>query len=44
MKVWDIRKYQKLHSYYTPKPAASLDISQKGLLAVGTGTEVECCK
>jgi U3 small nucleolar RNA-associated protein 7 len=40
MKVWDIRKYQKLHSYYTTKPGASLDISQKGLLAVASGSEV----
>ena len=40
MKVWDVRKFQKLHSYYTTKPAASLDISQRGLLAVGSGSEV----
>ncbi|PVU94233.1 hypothetical protein BB561_002717 [Smittium simulii] len=37
MRIWDIRKYQVLHSYHTFTPATSLDISQLGMLAVGHG-------
>jgi U3 small nucleolar RNA-associated protein 7 len=40
MKVWDIRKFQPVHQYYTFSPAKSLSISQKGLLAVGFGPNV----
>jgi U3 small nucleolar RNA-associated protein 7 len=35
LKIWDIRKFESVHDYYTPKPANALDISQMGLLAVG---------
>ena len=35
VKIWDVRKYQELHSYYTQSPADQLDISELGLLAVG---------
>ena len=39
--VWDLRKsYQCLHSYFAYSPPAALDISQKGLLAVGYGSQV----
>eukprot|EP00158_Paraphelidium_tribonemae_P007674 Partr_v1_DN28323_c1_g1_i3_m79219 putative WD repeat domain 46 len=40
MKVWDIRKFTPLHTYSTMRPATSLSISQKGLLAVGHGPHV----
>ena len=40
LKIWDIRKYGVVQEYYTPTPAASLSISQMGLLAVGWGPHV----
>ncbi len=40
-KVWDLRNsYKELHSYTTPRPATSIDISQSGLLALGSGPHV----
>uniref|UniRef100_A0A6A7G7H8 BING4CT-domain-containing protein n=1 Tax=Hirondellea gigas TaxID=1518452 RepID=A0A6A7G7H8_9CRUS len=44
MKVWDIRTFKKLHSYYTLKPATNLAISQRGLLAVGFGPHIQVWK
>ncbi|ORZ24550.1 WD40-repeat-containing domain protein [Absidia repens] len=44
LKVWDIRNYGVLQEYYTPAPATSLSISQKGLLAVGWNTHVTVWK
>jgi len=44
LNVWDLRTYKKLHGYFTPTPACSLDISQKGLLSVAFGTHVEVWK
>ena len=41
VKVWDIRKYQALHSYFSHAPVEALDISQRGLLAVGHGRTVQ---
>jgi U3 small nucleolar RNA-associated protein 7 len=38
--VWDLRTYKELHDYSTLQPASSLDISQRGLLAVGHGPHV----
>ena len=43
IKVWDVRTYKFLHSYPTRKPATAIDISQRGLLAVGKGKCVEVC-
>jgi len=43
-KVWDIRKYQPVFEYNAPYPATSLSISQKGLLSVGFGPNVEIWK
>lgn len=40
LKIWDIRKYDKIDEYYSPRPAATLSISQRGLLGVGWGTHV----
>jgi len=34
MKVWDLRNFKEVHSYYTPSPASSTSVSQTGLLAV----------
>ena len=43
MKIWDIRKFtdKPLQAYFSPNPATCLDISQKGLLAVGHGPHVQ---
>jgi len=41
MKVWDVRTYKAVHEYWNPMPAKSLSISQKGLLAVGWGSQVQ---
>ena len=41
MKVWDVRTYKEVHDYWTPMPAKSLSISQKGLLALGFGSQVQ---
>jgi len=35
VKVYDLRTYRELHSYFSVTPAVSLDISQTGMLAVG---------
>jgi len=40
VKIWDLRTYKELQNYLSPTPAASLSISQKGLLAVGFGPHV----
>ena len=44
MKVWDIRQYKPLHGFYTHRPASSLAISQRGLVALGYGTKCEVRK
>ncbi|KAK9916905.1 hypothetical protein WJX75_008601 [Coccomyxa subellipsoidea] len=44
VKVWDVRKLQPMHSYFSRAPAESLDISQRGLLAVGYGRNVQVWK
>ncbi len=41
MKIWDIRTYNMLHCYHTRRPAVCVEISQRGLLALGRGREVE---
>ncbi|KAF9420456.1 Small subunit (SSU) processome component [Podila epigama] len=40
LKLWDLKTYKPVQEYYTPSPAASLSISQRGLLAVGYGPHV----
>ncbi|KAF9212335.1 Small subunit (SSU) processome component [Podila verticillata] len=40
LKLWDLRSYKPMQEYYTPSPAASLSISQRGLLGVGFGPHV----
>eukprot|EP00246_Nothoceros_aenigmaticus_P012637 TRINITY_DN4022_c0_g2_i2.p1 TRINITY_DN4022_c0_g2~~TRINITY_DN4022_c0_g2_i2.p1 ORF type:complete len:431 (-),score=53.47 TRINITY_DN4022_c0_g2_i2:1544-2728(-) len=41
VKVWDVRKYTVLHSYFSPTTPKSLEISQRGMLAVGSGSGIE---
>ncbi len=41
VKVWDIRLMRPLHAYFSHSPASSLEISQRGLLAVGYGRTVQ---
>ncbi|KAI9193757.1 WD40-repeat-containing domain protein [Polychytrium aggregatum] len=44
MKIWDIRTYKCLNEYFTATPASTLSISQKGLLAVGYGPNIQVWK
>lgn len=41
MKVWDLRTYKELHTYYSSRPAHSLALSARSVLAVGHGPHVE---
>jgi len=40
MSVWDIRMFKEVNSYFTRQPASSVTISDRGLTAVGWGTQV----
>ncbi|CAB3980828.1 probable U3 small nucleolar RNA-associated 7 [Paramuricea clavata] len=44
LKIWDIRTYKQLQAYRTVRPASSLAISQRGLLAAGCGPHVQVWK
>ena len=44
VKVWDNRTYRELHSYFSVRPANSLDISDTGMLAVGSGPHLQVWK
>jgi len=44
MMVWDVRTYQPLHSYFTATPAVTLDISQRRMLGVGYGGQIQIWK
>jgi len=44
MNVWDIRMYKEVHSYSCFQPGASVAISDRGLVAVGWGTQVSVWK
>lgn len=44
VKVFDLRKYQELNSYYLSAAANSLSVSQRGLVAVGFGPNVHVLK
>ena len=39
MSVWDIRMFREVNNYFTRQPAASVSISDRGLTAVGWGTQ-----
>lgn len=41
VKVWDVRTFKPLHAYFAHSPATCLDISQRGLLAVGQGRRLQ---
>lgn len=43
VKVWDVRTFRPLHAYFSASPAAALDISQRGMLAVAYGPHVQVC-
>ncbi len=43
IKVWDVRMIRPLHAYFSHSAASSLDISQRGLLAVGYGSRAQVC-
>jgi U3 small nucleolar RNA-associated protein 7 len=40
VRIWDIRNYREIHSYYTQKPTDVLALSELGLLGVGWGGHV----
>ncbi|KAJ6008462.1 hypothetical protein N7540_012438 [Penicillium herquei] len=40
MNIWDIRMFKEVHSYSCYQPGASVSISDRGLTAVGWGTQV----
>ena len=44
VKVWDVRTYRELHSYFSVRPSTSLDISDTGMLALGFGSHVQVWK
>src|SRR5262245_13908052 len=44
LKVWDLRTYKLLHSYFTIHPASSLSISARGILAAANGPHVTIWK
>ena len=41
VRVWDLRTYRAVHSYFSEAPASHLDLSQRGHLAVGFGSRVQ---
>ena len=41
MKVWDLRKFSSVYAYKLDKPATSVDISDRGLVALGVGRTVQ---
>lgn len=41
VKVWDLRTYKEVHAYFAAVPAVKVDISQRGMLAVGYGGHVQ---
>lgn len=43
VKVWDIRKFgdDPVANYFVPTPARTVDVSQRGLVAVGFGSHVQ---
>lgn len=41
VKVWDLRTYRELHSYYSVRPATTLRVSDTGMLALACGPHVQ---
>ena len=44
MAIWDIRMFKEVNNYFTRQPAQSIAISDKGLTAVGWGTQTTIWK
>lgn len=44
VKVWDLRTYMPVHAYYSAQPSDHIQISQRGMLAVGWGSTVQIWK
>ena len=44
MAVWDIRMYREVNSYFLRQPGTSVAISDRGLAAIGWGTQVSLWK
>lgn len=44
MAIWDIRMFKEVNNYFLRQPAQSIDISDKGLTAVGWGTQTTIWK
>lgn len=44
VKIFDLRKYQELNSYYLTAAANTMSVSQRGLVAVGFGPNVHVLK
>lgn len=40
VKVWDVRTFQTVHSYFSRNAVMDMDISQTGVLGIGSGTDV----
>jgi U3 small nucleolar RNA-associated protein 7 len=40
VKIWDVRNYREIHSYYTQRPTDQVTISDTGLLGIGWGGHV----
>jgi hypothetical protein len=41
VKVWDVRRFQPVHDYFTISPARTVDVSQRGLVGIGFGSHVQ---
>ena len=44
MKIWDLRQYRLLHAYKPDRPVVSVDISDRGMIALGLGRSVQILK
>ena len=44
LKIWDVRTYKELYSYFTPCPASSVDISQRGVVSFACNNTVQMWK
>ena len=41
VKVWDLRTYKEIHSYFSAVPASGVEVSQRGMMAVAAGSRVQ---
>lgn len=44
LKIWDVRQFKEVYSYYTPTPASSISIADTGVLSVSWGPHVTVWK